>query len=165
MTEQAIRVSLKKLPNKNFRKIIVYKTIYRLKSLFYLVPVPFWEWPQQQVSPEASFAGCSDSDKPVHCKGASLCIPHLLEITFCHKSLFLFVLLIISDPLLFNSSSEISILQETDCEGASKKNKCLQNSGFSLDFRLTDVSFTGYKYSSKNSFAFLVTSHWPSQCG
>lgn len=72
----------KKLPNKNYRKIIVSKIIYRLKSLFQLVPVPFWEWPQQQVPPEASFAGCSDSDEPVHCRGTCLCIPHLWEITF-----------------------------------------------------------------------------------
>lgn len=159
MAEKAIRVSLKRLPSKSFRIIMVYKTNYRLKSLFHLVPAPFWEW-------------LPGTSRGILCwmlrqwwassLGTSLYIPHLLEITFCHESLF--VLLIISDPLLFNSSSEISILQETDREGASKKSKCLQNSGFSLDFRLTDVSFTGYKYSSKNGFAFLVTSHWPSQC-
>lgn len=102
-------------------KITVYKTIYRLKSLFHLVPVPFWEWPQQQVPPEASFAECSDSDEPVHCRGTSLCIPHLLEIISCHESLFSFVLFIISDPLFFNSSSKISIMQGIDCEDASKK--------------------------------------------
>lgn len=111
MTEKAIRVSLKKLPKKNFRKIVLDKTIFRLKSLFHLLLDTFWEWPQQQVPPESSFAGCSDSAEPVPCRAASLCIPHLLQITFCHESVFLFVLLIISDPLLFNSSSEISVLQ------------------------------------------------------
>lgn len=39
----------------------------------------------------------------------------------CHESLFLFVLFVISDPLLFNYSSKISILQGIDCEDASKK--------------------------------------------
>lgn len=121
MTEKAVGVSFKKPLSKNFRKIIVYKTIFRIKSLFHLVPVPFWEWPQQQVPPESSFAGCSDSDEPFHCRGTSLCIPHLSEITSCPESVCLFVLLIISDSLLFNSSSETSILQEVDCEDASKK--------------------------------------------
>lgn len=121
MTEKAIRVSLKKLPNKNLREMVVHKTICKLKSLFHLVPGHSWEWPQQQAPPEAPFAGCSDSDEPVPCRGTSLCIPHLLQITFCHGSVFLFVLLIISDSLLFNSSSEISVLQEIDCEDASKK--------------------------------------------
>lgn len=162
MTEKAIRVSLKNLPNKNFRKIIVSKVTYRLKSLFHLVPVPFWEWPQQQVPPEASFGGCSDSDEPVHCRGTSLCIPHLWEITFCHESGFsccwsFLTLCCSARALNFPFCKRLIVKVQAE-------SKCLQNSGFSSDLRLTDVSFTGYKYSSKSSFAFLVTSHWPSQC-
>lgn len=130
MTEKAIRVSLKKLPNKNFRKIIVHETICRLKSLFHWVLDTFWEWPEQQVPPEASFAGCSDSGEPVPCRGTSLCIPHLLQITFCHESVFLFVLLIISDPLLFNSSSEVSILQRNWLWRWQARSKSLQNMFF-----------------------------------
>lgn len=42
MTEKAVRVLLESLPNKSFRKIIAYETICRIKSLFHLVPHPFW---------------------------------------------------------------------------------------------------------------------------
>jgi len=65
---------------------------------------------------------CMLSDEPAHCRGTSWWVPHLLKISLCRESVFLFVLLMtVSDPLLFTSSSEISFLQEINCEDASKK--------------------------------------------
>jgi len=42
ITEKDIRVLLENLPNKSFRKITVYQTVYRIKSLVHSVPLAFW---------------------------------------------------------------------------------------------------------------------------